>query len=167
MPNKRIAFAVAIPLLFAAGCNSEEVSKETDKAAQKTEQAAKKVQDKAKQVAGDVKEKTPGVIQNLKDTYKESEKKAKDKTLQKGEKATTQKEAYLALTPEAYDEVYQLIEVNDLIGVDKIEKADKVKKISKDTKVTIEKRDIRRTKVKTESGEEGYLPTSLLTPLKK
>lgn len=168
---KYIAIPLSMCLLLFSGCSSEDVSQETEKAAkqveQKAEEAAGQVKEGAEQISDTVKEETPGIVQNMKDTYQEAEQKAKDNTLQPGDKAKTDKDAYLALTPEAYDELYQLIEVNDLKGVETIEKDNQVAAIKKDSEVEILERDVIQTKVKVQdSGKEGYLPTSLLEPVK-
>ncbi|PLS16469.1 hypothetical protein CVD28_15380 [Bacillus sp. M6-12] len=169
---KFVSVPLSLSLLLLAGCSSEEASQETNKATdqveKKAEQAAGTVKEKSGELSEKVKSETPIIIQNMKDTYKETEQKLKKDTLQKGDEAITKKDGLLALTPEAYDELYQLIEVNDLKGVEDIEKENQVTEITKDTKVEIVERDVIRTKVKIqESDKEGYLPTSLLEPVNK
>ena len=167
IPIKHLAIPLSLSMLIFAGCNSEEAEQGAKQLEEETKNATKATEEKTKEVADKVKEETPGIIQNMKDTYKESEQEVKDNTLQKGDKATVDKEAYLALTPEAYDELYQLIEVNDMEGIDKIIKDNQVKAVKQDSEVEILERDIRRTKVKVmDSGDEGYLPTSLMEPVK-
>lgn len=160
---KYLAIPLSLSMLMFAGCSNEEAAKEVEI---ETKNAAEEAKEKTKEAADKVKEETPGIIQNMKDTYKESEKDIKDNTLQKGDTAKVKKDAYLALTPDAYDELYQLIEVNDLEGVDDFVKDMKVKEIKQDSEVEILERNIRRTKIKMkDSGEEGYLPTSLMEPV--
>jgi len=168
---KLLSVPLALSLMIFTGCSNEEASSKTEEGMKKTEQqtkeAASKIKEKSKEAAAEVKKETPGIVQNMKDTYKKGEKEVKDNTLQKGDKAKIEKDAYLAQTPEAYDELYQLIKVNDFDGIKNIEKESKVKEIKKDSEVEVLERDIRRTKVKVkESGEEGYLPTNLLQPVK-
>ena len=163
---KRLALPLGLTILIGSGCSSEEAEKGAKQIEEETKNAAAATGEKSKEVADKVKQETPGIIENMKETYKESEKKVKDNTLQKGDSAIVQKEAYLALTPEAYDELYQLIELNDIEGVDKIVNDEQVKLINQDSEVHILEREIRRTKVKMkDSGDEGYLPTSLLDPV--
>jgi hypothetical protein len=164
------AVPLTLALLVFAGCSEEEASKETEKtletAEQKTTEGAQKVKETAGEAADKVKEKTPILIQNMKDSYKESEQEVKDNTLQPGDPARVKKDAYLALTPEAYEELYQLIEINDEQGIADIEKSQQVSEIGQDSEAEIIERDIRRAKVKiNETGEEGFLPTSMLEPM--
>lgn len=175
--TKLLSVPLGLSLLFFTGCSEEEASKNVEEtvkiAEKKTEEGANKAGElalKAKEQTSEaqqtIKEKTPQLVQNMKDSYQESEQKLKDSTLQKGDKAKTVKDGFLALTPEAYDELYQLIEVNDLEGISNIEKNEQVVEISKDYEVEVLEREIRRTKVKViDSGKEGYLPTNLLKPV--
>jgi hypothetical protein len=164
---KNVIIPLSLAVIIGSGCSSEEAEQGAKQIEEETKNAVNATEEKSKEVVDDVKAETPGIIKNMKDTYKESEQEIKDNTLQKGDPATIQKDSYLALTPEAYDELYQLIEVNDIEGVDQIVEEKQVKQISKDSKAEIIERDIRRTKVKMkDSGEEGYLPTSLLEPVK-
>jgi len=163
----KLFIPAGLAVLLMTGCNSDEAEQGVKELEEETKNAAQATEEKSKEVVDKVKEETPGVIQNMKNTYKESEQEVKDNTLQSGDKATVQKDAYLALTPEAYDELYQLIEINDVEGVDKIVRDNKVKEIKKGSEAEILEREIRRTKVKmTDSGEEGYLPTTMLEPVK-
>lgn len=156
-----------LAVLLISGCSSDEAEQGVKEIEEETKNAAQETEEKSKEVVDKVKEEAPGIIENMKDTYKESEQEVKDNTLQAGDKATVQKHAYLALTPEAYDELYQLIEVNDIDGVDKIVKENKVKEIKQGSEIEVLEREIRRTKVKMkDSGEEGYLPTTMLEPVK-
>lgn len=156
-----------LAVVLISGCNSSEAEQGVKELEEETKNAAQATEEKSKEVADKVKEESPGIIQNMKDTYQESEQEVKDNTLQAGDQATVQKDAYLALTPEAYDELYQLIEINDAEGVDKILQEDKVKEIKQGSEAEILEREIRRTKVKMkDSGEEGYLPTTMLEPVK-
>ncbi|MBT2692522.1 hypothetical protein [Bacillus sp. ISL-55] len=156
-----------LAVLLITGCNSDEAEQGAKELEEETKNAAQATDEKSKEVVDKVKEEAPGIIQNMKDTYKESEQEVKDNTLQAGDQATVQKDAYLALTPEAYDELYQLIEINDVEGVDKIVQDNKVKEIKQGSEAEILEREIRRTKVKMkDSGEEGYLPTTMLEPVK-
>lgn len=164
---KTFIMPLSLTLLIASGCNSEEAEQGAKQIEEETKAAADATKEKTQEAANKVKQEMPGIIQNMKDTYKESEKELKDNTLQKGDSATVKKEAYLALSEESYDELYQLIEINDIEGVEKIEKEQQVKVISQDSEVEVLERDIRRAKVKViDSGDEGYLPTSLLEPKK-
>lgn len=164
---KHLTVPFSIVLLFGAGCSSDEAEQGVKKLEEETENAAKETTEKSKELTEKVKQETPGIIQNMMDTYKESEQELKDNTLQKGEQATVQNDAYLALTPEAYDELYQLIEINDIEGVDKIVSDNQVIEIKQGSEVEIVEREIRRMKVKLkDSREEGYLPSSLLEPEK-
>jgi hypothetical protein len=164
---KNVIIPLSLAVFIGSGCSSEEAEQGAKQIEEETKNAVNATEEKSKEFVDDVKAETPGIIKNMKDTYKESEQELKDNTLQKGDPATIQKDSYLALTPEAYDELYQLIEVNDIEGVDQIVEEKQVKQISKDSKAEIIERDIRRTKVKMkDSGEEGYLPTSLLEPVK-
>ena len=173
--NKMILPA-GLAVILITGCNSNEAEQGVKELEEETKNAAQATEEKSEEVVDKVKEEAPGIIQNMKDTYKESEQEVKDNTLQSGDQATVQKDAYLALTPEAYDELYQLIEINDAEGVDKINDVEGVDKIVQDHKVKeikqgseaeVLERDIRRTKVKMkDSGEEGYLPTTMLEPVK-
>jgi predicted solute-binding protein len=166
-PIKMISLPLILTIAFGAGCSSEEAETEAKKLEEETKNAAKETTEKSKELTEKVKEETPGIIQNMKDTYKESEQELKDNTLQKGDQAIVQKDSYLALTPEAYDELYQLIEVNDVQGVDKIVDEQQVMEIKQGSEAEVIERDIRRTKVIIkESNKEGYLPTSLLEPKK-
>lgn len=160
---KRLSIPFSLALLFGTGCSSEEAEQGVKKLEEETGNAAKETTEKSKELTEKVKQETPGIIQNMKDTYKESEQELKDNTLQKGEKATVNKDAYLAVTPEAYDELYQLIEVNDIEGVEKIVSDNQVIEIKQGSEVEIVEREIRRIKVKMkDSSEEGYLPSTLL-----
>lgn len=164
---KNVIIPISLAVFIGSGCSSEEAEQGAKQIEEETKNAVNATEEKSKEVVDEVKAETPGIIKNMKDTYKESEQEIKDNTLQKGDTATVQKDSYLALTPEAYDELYQLIEVNDVEGVDQIVEEKQVKQISKDSEVEIIERDIRRTKVKMkDSGDEGYLPTSLLEPVK-
>ncbi|WP_210366542.1 hypothetical protein [Bacillus sp. REN3] len=156
MMTKNIGLLICLSIVALSGCSSEE-----------TGQSAKQLEEKTKEAAEKVKKETPGLIENMKETYKESEKEVMDNTLQKGEIVIVEKNAYLALTTDAYEELYQLIEFNNLEGVDQIIKKDKVKEVEKGSKAEILERDIRRVKVKMNvSRQEGYLPVSLLQPKK-
>lgn len=162
----KLFIPAGLAVLLISGCNSDEAEQGVKELEEETKNAAQETEEKSKEVVDKVKEEAPGIIQNMKDTYKESEQEVIDNTLQAGDKATVQKDAYLALTPEAYDELYQLIEINDVEGVDKIVQDNKVKEIKKGSEAEILEREIRRTKVKmTDSGEEGYLPTTMLEPV--
>lgn len=166
---KLLSIPLSLSVVVFSGCNSGEVSQKTEEAAkqveQKAEEATGQVKEQSKEITETVKKETPGIVQNMRDTYKEAEQKVKDNTLQKGDKAKIKKDAYLALTPETYDELYQLVEVNDLKGVERIEKDKKVISIKKGSEVEVVERDLRRTKIKVkETGKEGYLPTSALEP---
>ncbi|RFU71053.1 hypothetical protein D0469_03700 [Peribacillus saganii] len=168
--TKLVTIPLGFGLLLLGGCSSEEASQETKQATKqiekKVEQAAGTVKEKTGELSDEVKTETPKVMQNMKDSYKEGEQKIEENVLQKGDKAIANKDGYLAITPEAYDELYQLIEVNDFKGVENIEKDNQVIEITKSTEVEIIERDVIRTKVKTlESNKEGYLPTSLLEPV--
>jgi len=164
---KYLAIPLSLTILIGSGCSSEDAEQGAKQIEEETKNAAAVTGEKTKEAAEKIKLETPGIIQNMKDTYKKSEQEVKDNTLQKGDTATVQADAYLALTPEAYDELYKLIEVNDIDGVDKIVSENQVKEIKQDSEVEVMERDIRRTKVKMkESGDEGYLPTSLLEPVK-
>jgi hypothetical protein len=164
---KNLVLPLSLTLLVASGCSSEEAEQGAKQIEQETIAAADATKEKTQEAASKVKQEMPSIIQNMKDTYKDSEKELKENTLQKGDSATVKKEAYLALSPEAYDELYQLIEINDLEGVENIEKDQQVIVINQDSEVEVIERDIRRTKVKMkDSGDEGYLPTSLLEPEK-
>lgn len=163
----KLFIPAGLAVLLITGCNSDEAEQGAKELEEETKNAAQATEKKSKEVVDKVKEETPGVIQNMKDTYKESEQEVKDNTLQAGDQATVQKDAYLALTPEAYDELYQLIEINDVEGVDKIVQDNKVKEIKQGSEAEILEREIRRTKVKMkDSSEEGYLPTTMLEPVK-
>ena len=163
---KHIAIPLSISMLLFAGCSSEEAEQGAKELEEETKNATEATEKKTKEVAEKVEQETPGIIQNMKDTYKESEQEVKDNTLQKGDTAKVEREAYLALTPEAYDELYQLIEMNDIEGVDKIVKDNQVTVVKQGSEVEILERDIRRTKVKVkDSNEEGYLPTSIMEPV--
>ncbi|RSD25409.1 hypothetical protein [Mesobacillus subterraneus] len=163
---KSLLLPFGLIILLGSGCSSEEAENGAKQIEQEAKEAAEATEEKSKEVADTVKAETPGIIQNMKDTYKESEQELKDNTLQKGDQATVKKDALLALTPEAYDELYQLIEVNDFEGVDKIVEDKQVKEIQAATEVEILERDLRRTKVKVmKSDDEGYLPTTILDPL--
>lgn len=167
LPLKNVIIPISLAIFIGSGCSSEEAEQGAKQIEEETKNAVNATEEKSKEVVDDVKAETPGIIKNMKDTYKESEQEIKDNTLQKGDIATVQKDSYLALTPEAYDELYQLIKVNDVEGVDQIVEEKQVKQISKDSEAEIIERDIRRTKVKMkDSGDEGYLPTSLLEPVK-
>ncbi|WLR57004.1 hypothetical protein LC048_09105 [Mesobacillus subterraneus] len=156
-----------LAVLLMTGCNSDEAEQGAKKLEEETKNAAEATEEKSKEVVDKVKEEAPGIIQNMKDTYKESEQEVKDNTLQAGDQATVQKDALLALTTEGYDELYQLIEINDVEGVDKSIQDNKVKEIKQGSEAEVLERDIRRTKVKMkDSGEEGYLPTTMLEPVK-
>lgn len=155
-----------LAVVLISGCNNNEAEQGVKELEEETKNAAQATEEKSKEVVDKVKEDAPGIIQNMKDTYKESEQEVKDNTLQAGDKATVLKDAYLALTPEAYDELYQLIEINDTEGVDNIVQENKVKEIKQGSEVEVLEREIRRTKVKmTDSGDEGYLPTTMLEPV--
>jgi hypothetical protein len=163
----KMLLPAGLAVLLITGCNSNEAEQGVKELEEETKNAAQATEEKSKEVVDKVKEEAPGIIQNMKDTYKESEQEVKDNTLQSGDQATVQKDAYLALTPEAYDELYQLIEINDVEGVDKIVQDHKVKEIKQGSEAEVLERDIRRTKVKMkDSGEEGYLPTTMLEPVK-
>ncbi|PLR96891.1 hypothetical protein [Bacillus sp. T33-2] len=168
--RKFIFLPLSLMLLVSSGCSEEEVVQSTNEASkeieQKTGEAAEQVKEGADQLAETVKKETPVIVENMKVSYKEGEKQVEENTLQKGDKARTKKDAYLAVTPDAYDELYQLIEVNDLKGVEGIEKNNQVTAIQQDSEVEIIERDVIRAKVKmSDSGKEGYLPTSLLEPV--
>ncbi|GAM13509.1 hypothetical protein [Mesobacillus selenatarsenatis] len=163
----KLFITAGLAVLLITGCNSDEAEQGAKELEEETKNAAQATEEKSKEVVDKVKEEAPGIIQNMKVTYKESEQEVKDNTLQAGDQATVQKDAYLALTPEAYDELYQLIEINDVEGVDKIVQDNKVKEIKQGSEAEILEREIRRTKVKMkDSGEEGYLPTTMLEPVK-
>ncbi|MFT9599531.1 hypothetical protein [Mesobacillus sp.] len=163
----KLFIPAGLAVLLITGCNSDEAEQGAKELEEETKNAAQATEKKSKEVVDKVKEEAPGIIQNMKDTYKESEQEVKDNTLQAGDQATVQKDAYLALTPEAYDELYQLIEINDVEGVDKIVQDNKVKEIKQGSEAEILEREIRRTKVKMkDSSEEGYLPTTMLEPVK-
>lgn len=162
----KLFIPTALAIMLISGCSSDEAEQGVKELEEETKKAAEATEEKSKEVVDKVKEEAPGIIQNMKETYKESEQEVKENTIQAGDKATVQKDAYLALTPEAYDELYQLIEINDLEGVDKIVQDNKVKEIKQGSEAEVLERDIRRTKVKMQdSGEEGYLPTTMLEPL--
>lgn len=162
-----LAIPLSLTILIGSGCSSEDAEQSAKQIEEETKNAAAVTGEKTKEAAEKIKQETPVIIQNMKDTYKKSEQEVKDNTLQKGDTAIVQTDAYLALTPEAYDELYKLIEVNDVDGVDKIVSENQVKEIKQDSEVEILERDIRRTKVKMkETSDEGYLPTSLLEPVK-
>lgn len=164
---KYLAIPLSLTVLIGSGCSSEDAEQGAKQLEEETKNAAAVTGEKTKEAAEKMKQETPGIIKNMKDTYKKSEQEVKDNTLQKGDTATVQTDAYLALTPEAYDELYKLIEVNDVDGVDNIVSENQVKEIKQDSEVEILERDIRRTKVKMkESSDEGYLPTSMLDPVK-
>lgn len=164
---KYLAIPLSLTILIGTGCSSEEAEQGAKQIEEETKNAASATGEKTKEAADKIKQETPVIIQNMKDTYKKSEQEVKDNTLQKGDTATVETDAYLALTPEAYDELYKLIEVNDVDGVDKIVSENQIKEIKQDSEVVVIERDIRRTKVKMkESGDEGYLPTSMLEPVK-
>lgn len=102
----------------------------------------------------------------MKDTYNENEQAVKDNTLQAGNTATVQKDSLLALSQDSYDELFELIELNDADGVDNIMKDQDVKEIKQGSEAEIIERDLRRTKVKmVDSGLEGYLSTNMLEPM--
>jgi hypothetical protein len=163
----KLFIPAGLAVLIMTGCNSNEAEQGAKELEEETKNAAQATEEKSKEVVDKVKEEAPGIIQNMKDTYKESEHEVKDNTLQAGDQAIVQKDAYLALTPEAYDELYQLIEINDVEGVDKIVQDNRVKEIKQGSEAEILEREIRRTKVKMkDSGEEGYLPTTMLEPVK-
>lgn len=163
----KLFIPAGLAVFLITGCNSDEAELGAKELEEETKNAAQATEEKSKEVVDKVKEEAPGIIKNMKDTYKESEQEVKDNTLQAGDQATVQKDAYLALTPEAYDELYQLIEINDVEGVDKIVQDNKVKEIKQGSEAEILEREIRRTKVKmNDSGEEGYLPTTMLEPVK-
>lgn len=163
MKIKHIALFIGLIALILGGCSNEE-AKQLEA---ETEEATEESKDAAKGAADKVKEELPILIQNMKDTYEEGEKAIKDNTLQKGDFAIVEKDSYLALTPETYEELYQLIEINDEEGVKKIVNEEKVLKTSQGSEAEILERDIRRTKVRMkDSGQEGYLPTTLLEPKK-
>ncbi len=156
-----------LAVMLISGCSNDEAKQGAKQLEEETKNAKEATEEKSKEVVEKVKEATPGIIQNMKDTYKESEQEVKDNTLQPGDTATVQKDAYLALSEEAYDELYKLIEMNDAEGVDKIVKEKDVKEIQQGSEAEIMEREIRRIKVKMkDSGEEGYLPTNLLEPVK-
>ena len=164
---KYLAIPLSLTILIGSGCSIEEAEQGAKQIEEETKKAASATGEKTKEATDKIKQETPALIQNMKETYKESEQEVKDNTLQKGDTATVQADAYLALTPEAYDELYKLIEVNDADGIDKIVSENQVKEIKQDSEVEVLEREIRRTKVKMkESGDEGYLPTSLLEPVK-
>ncbi|WP_409300896.1 hypothetical protein [Peribacillus sp. SCS-155] len=167
--EKCLTVSLSFCILLAAGCSKEEAEQKSEDATKQIEQASKEAAGNIKETAGkvsdQVKKETPGLAQNMKDTYKEGERKIKDNILLKGDKAQIKKDAYLALTPEAYDELYQLIELNDLKGVENIEKDKQIIKVKKDVKVEILERDVLRTKIKTSDNKEGYLPASILDPV--
>lgn len=166
LPLSKLMIPASLAVMLISGCNSNEAEQGVKEIEEETKKAAQATEEKSKEVVDKVKEEAPEIIQNMKETYKESEEEVKDNTLQAGEMATVQKDAYLALTPEAYDELYQLIKINDLEGVDKIVQEHKVEEIKKGSEAEILEREIRRTKVKMkDSGEEGYLPTTLLEPV--
>jgi hypothetical protein len=163
----KLFMPAGLAVLLITGCSSGEAEQGVKEIEEETKNATQETKEKSKEVVDKVKGEAPGIIENMKDTYKESEQEVKDNTLQSGDSATIQKDAYLALTPEAYDELYQLIEINDFDGVDKIVQDNKVKEIKQGREAEILEREIRRTKVKIkDSGEEGYLPTSMLEPVK-
>jgi uncharacterized lipoprotein len=164
---KKWVIPAGMAVLLISGCNSDEAKQGAKQLEEETKNAAETTEKKSKEVVDKVKKETPGIIQNMKDTYRESEQKVKENTLQNGDSATIRNDAYLALSPEAYDELYKLIELNDIEGVDKIVKDQEVKEIKQGSETEILERDIRRTKVKMkDSDEEGYLPTNLLEPVK-
>ncbi|WP_121613061.1 hypothetical protein [Mesobacillus foraminis] len=179
MPKMNIlSVPLSVGLLLLTGCSDGEATKDAEKtvkiaeektgeAANKAGELAGKAEDKANEAAQMIKEKTPVLVENMKNTYQDGEQKLKENTLQKGDKATITKDAYLAYTPEAYEELYQLIEINDLKGIQNIEQNDQVTEISKSNEVEVLEREIRRTKVKViDTGKEGYLPTNMLSPIK-
>jgi hypothetical protein len=164
---KKWILPAGLAVMLISGCSNDEAEQGAKQLEEETKNAAKATEEKSKEVVDKVKEETPGIIQNMKDTYKEGEQEVKDNTLQSGDTATVQKDAYLALSAEAYDELYKLIELNDVEGVDKIVKDQDVKEIKQGSEAEIVERDLRRTKVKMkDSGEEGFLPTNLLEPVK-
>ncbi|WP_079509167.1 hypothetical protein [Mesobacillus jeotgali] len=164
---KKWVIPAGMAVMLISGCNSDEAKHGAKQLEEETKNATEATEEKSKEVVDKVKKETPGIIQNMKDSYKESEQQVKENTLQNGDSATIQKDAYLALSQEAYDELYELIELNDIEGVDKIVKNQDVKEIKQGSEAEILERDIRRTKVKMkDSGEEGYLPTNLLEPVK-
>ena len=166
LPLNKFIIPASLAVMLISGCNNNEAEQGVKEIEEETKNAAEKTEEKSKEVVDKVKEEAPGIIQNMKDTYKESEQEVKDNTLQAGDMATVKKDAFLALTPEAYDELYQLIEINDIEGVDKIVKDHKVEEIKQGSEAEILEREIRRTKVKMkDSGEEGYLPTTMLDPV--
>ena len=162
----KLLIPAGLAVMLISGCSTDEAEQGVKEIEEETKDAAEATEEKSKEVVDKVQEEAPGIIQNMKDMYKESEQEVKDNTLQAGDMATVQKDAYLALTAESYDELYQLIEINDIEGVDKIVEDNKVKEIKQDDEAEILEREIRRTKVKMKgSGEEGYLPTTLLEPV--
>ena len=162
----KLLIPAGLAVMLISGCSTDEAEQGVKEIEEETKDAAEATEEKSKEVVDKVQEEAPGIIQNMKDMYKESEQEVKDNKLQAGDMATVQKDAYLALTAESYDELYQLIEINDIEGVDKIVEDNKVKEIKQDDEAEILEREIRRTKVKMKgSGEEGYLPTTLLEPV--
>ncbi|KIY22672.1 MULTISPECIES: hypothetical protein [Mesobacillus] len=158
---------VGLAIMLVAGCSNEEAKQGANQMEEETENAANTTETKTKDVVDQVKQKSPEIIQNMKDTYNESEQAVKDNTLQAGDTATVQKDSLLALSQDSYDELYELIELNDADGVDNIMKDQDVKEIKQGSEAKIIERDLRRTKVKmVNSGLEGYLPTNMLEPIK-
>ncbi|WP_026694510.1 hypothetical protein [Peribacillus kribbensis] len=145
------------------------VKEESKKAVDELDKKTQPAQDKVKKEVenANLGEKSKKAVDSVKTTMNDTKKKAEKKILEKGEKATVDQDAFLALSEGEYDKLYQFIKINDYDGVsDQINK-NKVVELKKGSEVTVLSRMAVRIEVVDESSKKkGYIPSTLLTPKK-
>jgi hypothetical protein len=167
---KRLYSVPIIAILFLIGCsNGQEAEQEVNQAASELEQSAKEAAESAKEkteeAAADVKENAPETIDKIKGALAEGKETVKQEMVEKGDTVKAEEDFYLASTPEAYDSLYDFIQINDYDGIKQLEEDKDALLVEKGTELEVLDRDPVRVKVAVKAGnEEGFAPVNLLEP---
>ncbi|TYS43171.1 YtxH domain-containing protein [Bacillus infantis] len=157
-------------LIFLIGCsNGQEAEQELNQAAdeleQSAEEAAQTAKEKTEEAAEDVKENAPDTIAKIKGALEEGKETVKQEMVEKGDTVKAEEDFYLAATPEAYDSLYDFIQINDYDGIKQLEEEKDALLVEKGTELEVLDRDPVRVKVAVKAGdEEGFAPVNLLEP---
>ncbi|PLR79652.1 hypothetical protein CVD25_00575 [Bacillus canaveralius] len=160
------AFIMSLLLVSCSESTKNDIQDASDELEQSTEEAAEEGGAATKEFAEHAEQEALAVMETMKQAFELAEGEVEENVLQPGDRATAQEHLYVAVTPEAYDQLYQLIEKADSEQVEKLLKENKLIYVSKDEKLEILEREAIRVKVVTESGEEGFAPSTMLDPVK-
>lgn len=160
--NFKLLTTLFMSALILTACNG--IQEEAQDVVDETVETSDQVLDKAKEEMDTLEYETKEMIDGLKVSINKAEEFADQQVVTENEIANVRSSAFIALNKDAYNEVYDLIEILNVEDITKLRKSNEIITVEDGTTVKVIETNVTEAKVQViDTGEIGYIHISLLT----